>query len=229
MVYDALYLARIDYESHASAVIGLIKDRVPRARSVLEVACGTGLYLQYLDAEFEVAGLDRSAEMLAIARSRLPRVPLHERDMRDFDLGRRFDAVVVLFSSIAYITTEAELHATLAACARHLAADGVLIIEPWIEPGRWIDDHMSVDVVEREDLALSRVITSEREGHLVTMHWAFAVGRPGGDAEVYVEAHPTALFSRVQYRAAFEAADLEVEHHPEGLIGRGLWFGRPRT
>ena len=44
--------------------------------------------------------------MLGIARHRLPGVPLHLADMRDFDLPERFDAVTCLFSSIGYLTTD---------------------------------------------------------------------------------------------------------------------------
>jgi len=34
------------------------------------------------------------------------------------------------------------------------------------------------------------------------------------------------LFSAAESRRAFERAGLEVEHDPEGLIGRGLFIGR---
>jgi oligopeptide/dipeptide ABC transporter ATP-binding protein len=58
---------------------------------LLDVACGTGLHLSYLKQHFQVEGLDLDEQLLAIARQRNPKVPLHHADMTDFDLGRTFD------------------------------------------------------------------------------------------------------------------------------------------
>src|SRR3712207_7289123 len=45
---------------------------------------------------------------------RYPDVRFHQGDMTDFDLGRRFDVVVCLFSAIGYVLTEERLRQTLA-------------------------------------------------------------------------------------------------------------------
>ena len=65
-VYD-LYYSWLDYQTHASTVHELIEQRNARARSVLELACGTGRYLEQLSRWYEVEGLDVSAPMLAVA------------------------------------------------------------------------------------------------------------------------------------------------------------------
>src|SRR5688572_25745977 len=101
--YDAIYSFK-DYAAEAIEVQDLIQSRNPEARTLLDVACGTGLHLQHLAGTFDVAGLDLDPELLRIAGERVPDVPLHEADMRTFDLGERFDAITCLFSSIGYVS-----------------------------------------------------------------------------------------------------------------------------
>src|SRR5215831_7656571 len=99
-VYDLLYSFK-DYEAEARDLVTLIRDRNPEAGSLLDVACGTGRHLELLQASFpDVAGVDLDAGLLDVARGRLPDVVLTQADMRTFDLGRTFDAVTCLFSSV---------------------------------------------------------------------------------------------------------------------------------
>ena len=57
--------------------------------------------------------------------------------MRSFDLGRRFDAVTCLFSSIGYLLTPEDLEQGIARMAAHVAPGGVLVVEPWFTPDAW--------------------------------------------------------------------------------------------
>ena len=82
---------------------------------------------------------DLLPEMLAVARQRLPGVPLITADMRTLALGRRFDAVTCLFSSIGYVDGSDELITTVARFADQLNPGGVLIIEGWVRPDAWSD------------------------------------------------------------------------------------------
>src|SRR4051812_24592288 len=107
-IYDAIYASIRDYPLEAAVLDRLIRERRPGARTLLDVACGTGAHLEHLTA-YEAEGLDVDPQMLAIARERLPNVSLHEGDMTDFDLGKRFEAVVCMFSSIGYVRTEERL------------------------------------------------------------------------------------------------------------------------
>src|SRR6266508_168944 len=92
-VYDLLYGSRKDYAAEAAAMTNLIIDRLPGARSLLDVGCGTGEHLKHLSKRFDTAGVEASAGMVEVARSKLPHVPLEHADMRTFELGRTFDVV----------------------------------------------------------------------------------------------------------------------------------------
>ncbi len=107
-LYDLFYDFK-DYAAEADAVREIVSARYPGARTLLDVACGTGRHLEALRASFDVEGLDLDAGLLHVAAARLPGVPLHLGDMRDADLGRTFDVVTCLFSSIGYMQTPDEL------------------------------------------------------------------------------------------------------------------------
>jgi len=133
-LYDAIYSYK-DYAAEAERLHGLVEARALDARSLLDVACGTGMHLGELRRWYEVEGVDVDPQLLAIARERLSGVPLHQADMTTLDLGRTFDVVTCLFSSIAYVRTPEGLVRATAALARHVAPGGLLVVEPWILPG----------------------------------------------------------------------------------------------
>jgi SAM-dependent methyltransferase len=221
--YDAIYSFK-DYAVEAEKVDALIQERKPGARTLLDVACGTGLHLAHLHERYEVEGLDLDPNLLAIAAERLPGVPLHQGDMTSFDLGRRFDAVVCLFSSIGYATTVEKLERAVTSMANHLEPGGVLVIEPWLTPDVWEDDHLGAVFVDEPGLKIARVNLAEREGRLSRFVFHYLVLTPEG-VERFEEPHELSLFTHEEYLAAFRRARLDVGYDAEGLMGRGLYVG----
>jgi len=220
-LYDAIYASIRDYPREAAALNRLIQEHRPSARTLLDVACGTGAHLEHLSG-YEVEGLDLDPEMLAVARERLPDVPFHEGDMVAFDLGRRFDAVVCMFSSIGYVRTEERLRSAIGSMARHLKPGGVLVVEPWLTPEAWQDGHVGAVFVDEPELKIARINAAEREGNLSWFEFEYLVGTPDG-VEHFTERHELGLFTVEEYLGAFGAAGLEAEHDPEGPMGRGLY------
>jgi SAM-dependent methyltransferase len=95
--------------------------------TVLDAGCGTGRVAIELGRHgIDVVGVDVDTSMLATARDRGPDVTWIEADLRELDLGRAFD-VVLMAGNVPLFTppgTQAEL---VAAVARHIASDGVLV------------------------------------------------------------------------------------------------------
>jgi SAM-dependent methyltransferase len=158
--YDAVYAWK-DYSSEVDRLDRIIRERHSSARTLLDVACGTGKHLELLRHRYRVEGLDLDPEMLAIAGRRLgPDVPLHAGDLAGFDLGRQFDVVTCLFSSIAYARMADRLGAAIGSMARHVAPDGLLIVEPFFSPAQWEPGHLDSTVVEEPDLKVVRMVLS---------------------------------------------------------------------
>ena len=134
--YDLVYASK-DYAAESEKLRGFIEARAPGVKTLLDVACGTGQHLHQLRNHYEVEGLDLSEAQLQIARERIPDGAFRRGDMLNFDLGRRFDVVTCLFSSIGYMRSIDRLNETVANMARHVEPGGLLIVEPWLTPETW--------------------------------------------------------------------------------------------
>jgi SAM-dependent methyltransferase len=224
-LYDLMHRARgKNYAAEAGQVSQRVRARKADAKSLLDVACGTGGHLLHLRDHFSVSGVELDPSMLDLARRRLPGVELHTGDMRTFDLARRFDAVTCLFSAIGYMLDREGLYLAMAAMARHLALGGVLVVEPWFHPDQWFEGHVVADAANDDDIAVARVSRSTREGNTSRFEFHYAVARPES-IETFMEPHVMGLWTIEEYSAAMESAGLAVEHDPVGLIGRGLFIG----
>lgn len=124
---------------YTAFLVYLSRRRGAAYRSVLDLACGTGLLTSRLTrVAGEVVGLDSSERMLDVARGRhggLPGVNFTRGDFRDFALGRQFDAVVCASNSLNYLADRVELARVFAAVAGHLRPGGVFVFDVMTERG----------------------------------------------------------------------------------------------
>jgi len=223
--YDALYVWK-DYAGEAEKLHSIVQERRPEARTLLDVACGTGKHLALLrEHGYEVEGVELDPEMLKLARERLPNAALHEGDMLDFALGRTFDVVTCLFSSIAYAVTVENLHRAAASLARHASPGGLVVVEPFFTPDEWQPGRVWALFADEPELKLTRMdVPPEPADGMVRLAFHYLVGTPQG-VEYITEQHEIGLFTHEEYLGAFRAAELDVDHDPEGLMGRGLYVG----
>jgi ubiquinone/menaquinone biosynthesis C-methylase UbiE len=223
--YDLLYTKGLgkDYAAEAEWLAGVLP---PSTKTLLDVACGTGLHLEQLARRYDCTGVDLEPDMVAIATERCRGVPIERGDMTTLDLGdRRFDAVICLFSSIGYVRTEANLRAAVAAMARHLHPGGMLVVEPWLTPDVYTSGHTGMLTVAEEDLKIARVNRSVIEDGCSVMEFAYLVATAAG-IEHTVERHVLGLFTWEQYRGAFEAAGLTTTvDQVGGPMSRGVLLG----
>jgi len=222
--YDALYSWK-DYPEEARLVHEAIEShKTSSGKRLLDVACGTGRHLAELANWYEAEGLDVDTNLLRTAEERLPGVPLHQGDMRSFDLDRGFDAVTCLFSSIGYMTSLEDCRAAIANMGRHVAPGGVLVVEPWLYPDQFKVPHLHLLTVDQEDVKIVRVSRSDRRGDVSIMDFEYLVVSYE-DVVRESERHEMGLFSREDYEMAIHEAGFAVEYDPIGPMGRGLFVG----
>ena len=223
--YDWFYHEK-NYRAEARYVADVIRARAPDAAALLDVACGTGEHARFLvrDHGFAVDGIDIEPKLLELARAKLPGT-FQTADMVDFELGHTYDAVVCLFGSIGYVRTEMALRRALVAMARHLVPGGVLVVEPWFEPGTMTHGFVTLLSTELPDGAKgSRMSYTTVEGRLSRLHFEYLLGDAGG-LRRETEVHELGLFSRDEMTAAMGAAGVrDIAFDEQGPSGRGLYI-----
>jgi SAM-dependent methyltransferase len=223
--YDKIYSFK-DYQAEAQRLIAIIRDNLrSEGNRLLDVACGTGLHIEYLKEHFVIEGLDISQELLEIARQRNPNVLFHLADMMDFHLGHKYDVVTCLFGSIGYVKTLGNLGQAVRCMADHLVGGGILVIEPWFTPETWKPGTVHGVFIDEPDLKIARVNTSFVRGRISYFDLHYLIGTPEG-TEHFVERHELGLFEQDEMDAALAGVGLEVIYDSEGLMGRGLFIGK---
>jgi len=166
-------------------------------------------------------------KMVALARSRVPEVPIEPADMTVMALGERFDAIVSLFGTTAYARVPARLDATVARLAAHLEPGGILVVEAFLSPADFRAGHVDGVFVDEPGLKIARMSVSKQLGTIGTLDFHYLVASLTS-VERYFERHEVGLFSAATYQSAFGKAGLTFAPAavPEIAFERPLYVGR---
>jgi SAM-dependent methyltransferase len=118
---------------------------------VLDIGCGSGVYLRAAaDRGAEVAGLDASATLLAIARTRVPEADLRQGDMQLLPFEDDAFDVVSGFNSFFFA---ADMGAALREAGRVAKPGGTVLVQVWGRP-----EHCDLEGMKR---AVGRLLSQE--------------------------------------------------------------------
>lgn len=221
--YDLIYSTFKDYPGEAARIAELLRGIHPHCRTILDVASGTGEHARLLAGlGFVVDGLDLDPAFVRLASEKHPAGRFFEGDMSDFRLPHRYDAVLCLFSSIAYLKTLDLVTRTLIRFREHLQSGGVIVVEPWYPPDLLDTTRVARHAGEANGVRVSRVSHVAAEERLSRFIFDYEITDRTGTRHAHEE-HELGLFTTAELMAAFRAAGLDATHDPKGLSDRGLF------
>lgn len=121
-----------DAEKMTELILGNMK-LVPGA-SVLDLACGAGRHaISFAKKGYKVTGIDLSENLLSFAREKSAEagtdIEFIRQDVRELNLGIKFDMVVNLFTSFGYFETDGENFLIFDIAGKHLKTGGFFIFD----------------------------------------------------------------------------------------------------
>ncbi|MBK8549923.1 MAG: class I SAM-dependent methyltransferase [Ignavibacteria bacterium] len=223
--YDKIYQWK-DYKTECEKIHALIKRyKKTSGKEMLDVACGTGNHIQYLNKYYNITGLDLDKDMLKIAKEKFPGVKFHSGDMRNFDLGKKYDVIVCLFAAIAHLLTKTDLKKAIKKLTEHLKEGGVMILEGFVEPDSFIPGLVHAVTVNEPDLKICRMNITKRKNNIAIVKFHVLVADPNG-VEYITEDHKLAMYEHKDFLYAMKREGLTSMYLKKGLMkNRGLYIG----
>ena len=235
-IYDSVYRGK-NYEDECNLLHKLFNNfKEGNITSVLDLGCGTGNHSIHLAAKgYEVSGVDRSDEMLDLARLKakerdLP-VNFYCGDIKTIDLGKKFDAVIVMFAVLGYQSTNEDVIQTLKNIRRHLRAGGLLIFDVWYGPAVLSQKPGDrVSIVEDNNLKIIRLSSGVLDTFRHICNVTYNVYKIEGKEVVdeTVEVHQMRFFFPQELRFFLNITGFEIVHigpfpEYEEELGDGTW------
>ena len=137
--YDLIYHGLVNYEGDVDFLEKVFRRFHVDPKTILDLGCGTGNHdLPLARRGYRVTGIDRSREMLSLARKKAAALPVRPRfvraDMRSFRLGRRFEVALCMFGAFGYLLTQRDALQCLRSLRAHLEPKGLFVFEFWNSP-----------------------------------------------------------------------------------------------
>jgi len=225
-LYDIIYQASKDYSKEATELDRLLSLLDPKPMRLLDIGCGTGEHAKVLSSNFsyKVDGVDIEPGLVEIAAKKNPEGRFTIADMADFASPAKYDAILCLFSSLAYVETEERLRSTARCFAQCCEPGSWLLIESWYEPDEWED---SIDASESFDQQTNTKVLKarqgKREGAVSILTVDYHVERDGETLD-FSETHRLGLFTKSQITSAFKDAGFEMGQPSSGSVYMGCYL-----
>jgi SAM-dependent methyltransferase len=191
-----------DSATEAAFIDHILRRAYPQPVTLLEVACGTGGIIESLADRYQVAGLDISPGMLAVARAKLPAgTPLHLADMSRFSLGVRFDAVICVYHGINHLLGFPVWESFFDCVRGHLNQGGIFIFDV-LTLGNLQKMASAPEMVQRFGDNSLRVTVQSSDGAVFGWNFEVLELQPDGGYKSLREVINTTSFPPARVRAA---------------------------
>jgi 2-polyprenyl-3-methyl-5-hydroxy-6-metoxy-1,4-benzoquinol methylase len=123
-------------ESEATEHVNFIieKTGIRKGSPILDMACGPGRHsIIFAKQGYDVTAVDLSDNLLCVASKLAVSagviIDFHKSDLREIDLGKKFDLIINLFTSFGYFEEDSENYKVFDAAIKHLNYNGRFVVD----------------------------------------------------------------------------------------------------
>lgn len=203
--YDLVHENK-DYEQESSYIHRLIQKYKPNTKTILDIGCGTGNYAYAMQQlGYQVTGIDSSSNMIEMAKGKLSE-EARETSSPSFFCGRmeehktpaKSDAVICLFFSLCYQTTDDLIFESLSRFKDQMKEDGILIFDFWNKAGVLSErPDLKIQKYTAEGLEITKLVepTLDTSVDCVGIDYTFYVENEMGGISKFKEFHKVRYLS----------------------------------
>ncbi|MEO7457593.1 MAG: class I SAM-dependent methyltransferase [Gemmatimonadaceae bacterium] len=220
--YDLLYQDK-DYDAEVALLEQLFTRHTLGGNTIVDFGCGTGQHaLRLARRGFAVTGVDRSPEMLRIARVKAeqsldetaPQPSFVEGDVTSVRLGgESFDAALMMFAVLGYQVTNDAVRSALLTVRAHLRPGSLFVCDIWYGPAvLHVRPSERTKVVDAPDGQVIRSVRTSLDSFAHRADVSYRVWRLRGKEVVaeMSETHQMRFFFPQELALLFEAAGMEL-------------------
>lgn len=224
--YDYL-MEDVDYEAWVSRIVTQLKTYHPKARVLVDLACGTGNITNLLAKKgYLVTGIDLSEEMLMIAQDKAYeknlRIQYIKQDMVRFATHKKADAITCICDGLNYLHTQEQLNHFFENASKQLNDEGLMVID--ISSPYKYEHVLSKKTIAELDESVSFIWENHFDSDTQLLDFDIAFFVPEGSDGLYrrlLEHHTQKSHQFSELESAFKST-FELICHLDGETGEAL-------
>ena len=223
--YDYL-MADVDYDAWANRIVTQLKKHAPKAKILVDLACGTGNISNLLAKKgYSVTGIDISDQMLMIAQDKAYekhlRIQYLRQDMTRFAIHRKAEAITCICDGLNYLTTTEQVADFFENAANQLVDEGIMVLD--ISSPYKYEHVLSKQTIAELDEQVSFIWENHYDIRTGQLDFDIAFFVPEGDQGLYrrlMEHHVQKAHAIEALQAAYEGR-FDLIGHLDGESGEG--------
>jgi SAM-dependent methyltransferase len=177
--YDFVYQNKA-YKKEVDEFEGILQNHnIKPPTDVLELGCGTGGHALILaDRGYKVTAVDRSKEMLAVARNKSGtgggQITWVNSEIQNLSLSKQFSAALSMFDVVSYQTEDPALLKFLEKVQEHLLPGGLFYFDCWnglaVENEGLVPRSLQFETPDKQTITRRATPKIEKDSHTVDVH-----------------------------------------------------------
>lgn len=217
--YNAFYKDK-DYIAEAQTVDRLLRGYAGKVRNMIDLGCGTGRHdIEFSKMGYQCAGVDISQFMINIAKANASKqmcnIDFVTADIKKFETGAEYDAVISLFHVMSYQNTNDDIVSAFKTARKLLRKKGkYFLFDVWYGPGV-LSDKPCVRVKEAEDgenrlIRIARPVMHDRDCVVDVHYEVLVINKEAGIVRKMEEIHRMRYFFRPELELLLNLAGFEL-------------------